>query len=60
MSNGTSPKEFYEALEKLSKDTGKSIFEVLNDYPHMRDWQRKIVESSRDGIFESKKEVLQD
>lgn len=36
---------FYQALEKLSKDTGKSIYEVLQEYPHMKDWQNKIIQN---------------
>lgn len=53
-------KEFYDALEKLTKDTGKTIFEVLQEYPHMRDWQKRIVEGSKELTESTKKEVLED
>lgn len=53
-------KEFYETLDKLTKDTGKTIYEVLQEYPHLKDWQRKVVESNKELTESTKKEVLED
>jgi len=53
-------KEFYDALEKLTKDTNKTIYQVLQDYPHMREWQKRIVEVNKDLTESIKKEVLED
>jgi hypothetical protein len=36
---------FYKALEKLAKDTNKSIYEVLQEYPHMKEWQLRIIQN---------------
>lgn len=44
---------FYQALEKLSKDTNKTIYQVLQEYPHMKEWQNRIIQNEN-SLTESK------